>query len=84
MPDLATVTFSGPRFFNGQRYVPVSLRPYTRKDGRPTLIACWLSHCPTCGEEFTCETPLFASKFQPNRRCQRHKRPGQRVKGGEA
>ena len=37
-----------------------------------------------CGEPFTLTTPATSSKFALNRRYQKHKRPGQSVKGGAA
>lgn len=52
-----------------------------RKDGSLAVVLVWVSQCATCSEEFSFTAPALASKFQPNRRCQKHKRPGQRVKG---
>lgn len=75
IPDL----FPEPRNYRGQEYRPFCIRTHRRKDGNETLLAIWESECATCGEPFTVATPMFAAKFTPNRRCQRHKRPGQRV-----
>jgi hypothetical protein len=73
------------RIFDGQRYEMVGERPYIRRDGRETLVIVWRSHCAQCGAEFTISTPNSSrAKFMPNRRCQKHKRPGHRVKGGAA
>jgi len=67
----------------GQQYEFVGPRRHTRRDGTETFLAVWRTTCPQCGESFLCTTPGEASKFEPNRRCQKHKRPGQRAKGGE-
>ena len=72
------------RMHNGQAYEFVAPRRHIRRDGSETLLAIWRSHCPQCGEAFLSTTPAQASKFSPNRRCQVHKRPGHRVRIGEA
>lgn len=68
------------RLYHGQRYVAVAISPYQRRDGSKTALVTWQSNCPQCGQPFHCKTPILATKFQPNRRCQLHKRPGHRVK----
>ena len=64
----------------GQRYVVVDITHRDRKDGSVAIILHWQSPCAQCGAPFRFTTPAAASKFQPNRRCSKHKRPGQRVK----
>jgi hypothetical protein len=70
------------RNFDGQRYELVRSEPYTRQDGGETALLVWQSNCPVCGALFEVRTPAKASKFQPNRRCSKHKRPGHRVNSG--
>lgn len=67
-----------------QRYEVVDTFERDRKDGSVALILIWESPCAECGEPFRFSTPQRTSKFQPNRRCQKHKRPGQRVRASEA
>jgi hypothetical protein len=67
------------RIFDGQSYHLVKSEPYTRLDGGKTTLSVWQSNCPVCGAPFEVRTPANASKFQPNRRCSKHKRPGIRV-----
>ena len=67
------------RIFDGQSYHLVKSEPYTRLDGGKTTLSVWQSNCPVCGDLFEIRTPAKASKFQPNRRCAEHKRPGYRV-----
>jgi len=67
------------RVHDGQRYELVRTEPYTRTDGSDTTLAVWRSMCPTCGEAFEVRTPSRARRFEPNRRCEKHKRPGVRV-----
>ena len=68
------------RHYLGQRYIAVAAKPYTRADGTETQIIVWESPCADCGEPFLCPAPAAAARFQPNRRCPKHKRPGQRVR----
>ncbi|GGC31242.1 hypothetical protein GCM10011371_18340 [Novosphingobium marinum] len=68
------------RDFRGQRYEVVEKSERTRRDGTLAIILHWESMCADCGEPFRLTTPAASSKFEPNRRCQKHKRPGQRVK----
>ena len=67
------------RIYDGQSYHLVKSEPYTRLDGGKTTLSVWQSNCPVCGDLFEIRTPANASKFQPNRRCSKHKRPGIRV-----
>jgi hypothetical protein len=69
------------RFLHNQRYVFVGIVPHTRRDGTRTTLLRWRSACPQCDAPFECSTPSEATRFNPNRRCDEHKRPGQRVRG---
>ncbi len=66
--------------YKGQLYTAVSSYERDRKDGSTALILTWASACATCGAPFTMTTPASSKKFEPNRRCQKHKRPGHRVR----
>ena len=68
------------RHRHGQRYELVGTIPHTRKDSTETQLLRWVSNCAQCGEAFFVATPANAAKFEPNRRCQKHKRPGQQVR----
>lgn len=63
----------------GQAYVCIGIEPHEKRDGGRTLLARWQSTCAECGEPFSFTMPLLAARFEPNRRCTKHKRPGQRV-----
>jgi rRNA maturation protein Nop10 len=67
------------RLYNGQPYELIRIEPYTRLHGSDATLLVWRSKCPTCGEAFEVRTPSRARRFEPNRRCQKHKRPGVRV-----
>jgi hypothetical protein len=56
---------------DGQAYVPIAV------DG-PKIT--FKSNCPTCGEEFTCWALLDKMSWGLNRRCEKHRQPGVRVK----
>ena len=71
------------RIYGGQSYHLVRSEPYRRLDGGKTALLVWQSNCPVCGDLFEIRTPAKASKFQPNRRCGKHKRPGIRAKPDE-
>ncbi len=58
-----------------QKYVCTAVSPYTRRDGTQSALLVWESRCAECGEVFTFKTPN-GEKFEPNRRCQEHRRPG--------
>lgn len=68
------------RTFHSQRYALVGTFPRARKDGSTATINVWQSDCAECGEPFQFSTPATSSKFQPNRRCKLHAKPGRRVK----
>jgi hypothetical protein len=68
------------RFYKEQKYECVREMPYQRKDGSISALEVWRSRCAKCGEWFETMRPLGASKFQPNRRCQKHKHPGSEPK----
>ena len=68
------------RSFHGQTYRLIGSFARERRDGTEATILTWESRCAECGDSFAITTPARATKFQPNRRCQRCKRPGQRVK----
>jgi hypothetical protein len=70
------------QLYKGQHYSLTGTVPHTCRDGRETELEVWRSTCANCGEPFDCMRPAKAKRFEPNRRCQKHKRPGQRVKGG--
>lgn len=80
MPDMVGET----RLHDGQTYVAIDSFERDRKDGTVAVILKWQSACVQCGELFVFTAPAAAAKFNPNRRCQKHKRPGFRVKGGGA
>lgn len=75
-PETRQGTEPQERLYHGQAYVAVSREPYTRRDGSTTELVVWESLCARCGEPFTFKTPTGASKWQPNRRCHEHRRPG--------
>lgn len=60
-----------------QRYVLVRADPHIRLDGVETRLLFWAADCPVCGEPFLAKSGLMVRAL--NRRCQTHKRPGQRV-----
>ena len=71
------------KVYGNQTYFCIGDEPYTRKDGGQTRLLLWQSPCYTCGALFIFKTPASESalKFSPNRRCDKHKRPGVRVRG---
>ena len=68
------------KIFDGQVYKLARTEPYTRRDGSQTMLTVWRSHCADCGEVFELRTPTASSRFEPNRRCRNHKRPGVKVR----
>lgn len=72
------------RILDGQRYDKIGHEPYTRIDGSHTQLAVWQSHCAECGAPFQFRAPARKRKLIPNRRCDRHKRPGVRVRAVQA
>lgn len=72
------------RFNRGQLYKLVGTFPHIRKDGTHTQLHRWVSACAQCGEPFFITTPAAASNPKFNRRCQKHKRPGQQVRSAHS
>lgn len=72
-PDIGTLLMK-----EGQRYELVSANGHTRKDGAPTILLTWRSHCADCGSTFEVVTGLRA-KGSINRRCPLHTSPGRAV-----
>jgi hypothetical protein len=70
------------RDYRGQAYTVTGSFQRERKDGSTATVLEWTSHCAECGAPVTFTPPAASAKFQPNRRCLKHKRPGHRVKGG--
>ena len=66
--------------YDGQRYVKVGEFNRDRADGSVATIIRWQSNCAQCGSSFEITTPAKSSKWQPSRRCQKHKRPGVKVR----
>ena len=62
----------------GQRYELVAHEPHIRRDGLPTTLLIWRSHCCDCGVAFEVVTGLVANGYF-NRRCPDHHRPGRAV-----
>ncbi|RYE39506.1 MAG: hypothetical protein EOP21_10610 [Hyphomicrobiales bacterium] len=67
------------RLHKGQRFEVVMTSERPRRDGTIASILHWEAPCAQCGDPFQFTTPASSSKFEPNRRCQKHKRPGHRV-----
>lgn len=67
------------RVYQGQSYAFRGEVPHRRGDGGMTKLSRWFSNCADCGEPFETLTPTHSLKFEPSRRCQLHKRPGQKV-----
>lgn len=68
------------RHYRGQRYVPVEVHDYTRRDGGRSHLGEWITDCVECGVRFSVFAPIKTTKFVPNRRCRKHRAPGVRVK----
>jgi hypothetical protein len=62
--------------FKDQVYVCMGVEPYERLDGTTTKLAVWRSACADCGQLFLVRLPAKARRFDPNRRCPAHRRPG--------
>jgi len=62
----------------GQRYELAAANGHIRKDGTPTILLTWRSHCADCGSAFEIVTGLRA-KGSINRRCPLHTSPGRSV-----
>jgi len=68
------------REHDGQRYECVRMDPYVRRsDGALSTLAVWRSPCAQCGTMFDFRTPRQIKRFEPVRRCKRHRQPGTRV-----
>ena len=55
---------------DGQRYERVGERPYTRQDGRLSILVTWQANCRECGQPFTVDRIDKPVLMQPIRRCQ--------------
>lgn len=63
-----------------QAYVLVVSEPYRRKDGSMSRLLTWHCECAQCSAPFTIQSGLSVAAL--NRRCVKHKRPGQRLNRG--
>jgi Zn finger protein HypA/HybF involved in hydrogenase expression len=63
--------------FDQQIYRPIGSRQHVTRDGRQTTLIQWLTHCPSCGSEFTISTNMLFSA--PRRRCDDCKSPNRQV-----
>jgi len=66
---------------DAQSYVLVEAKPHQRRDGTMGSLLTWHTECAQCAMPFTFQTGLVISSL--NRRCVKHKRPGQRVDRGK-
>jgi hypothetical protein len=64
---------------DGQEYRAVGEEPHTRQDGTATTLVRWQSRCAECGQLFDVLLAKTATRFNPNRRCQKHRKPGRPV-----
>lgn len=69
------------RMHKGQRYFVADTFTRQRAGGTLAVVLVWASNCADCGAKFEFSTPAASSKWEPNRRCDQHKRPGVRVGG---
>lgn len=69
------------RNHRGQLYTVSGHSVRKRADGSDALILTRTAPCAECGAPFDITTPAASLKFEPNRRCQEHSRPGCRVGG---
>jgi hypothetical protein len=67
------------KFYDGQRYELVRTQRHTRVDGSETTLSVWQSERAVCGKAFEVRGPARARRFAPSRRCEEHKRSGERV-----
>lgn len=65
---------------NDQTYRVVNFQPYIKYDGSQIELACFVSCCADCGQAYEFKLPQGAMKFEPKRRCDKHKKPGVKVK----
>lgn len=68
---------------NGQSYRVVNFQPYVRYDGSKTELVCFVSRCADCGYGYEFKLPQGATRFEPRRRCDQHKKPGVKVQAAE-
>jgi hypothetical protein len=66
------------KFYDGQSDELIGVVPHKRVAASETELLVWECHCPICSDTFEDPTPSRARTFEPNRRCQKHKRPGVR------
>ena len=58
-----------------QQYELEAFQPYIRRDGLPTELAVFRSHCKRCGEPFTMTVPSLDREPRLtsfNKRCKAH------------
>lgn len=67
------------RMVGDQRYVHAGVEQYRRRDGAVVWLDLWASNCAECGARFEFALSQRVAKFEPNRRCAKHKRRGLRV-----
>lgn len=65
--------------WRGQRYELAAWQPHQRRDGSPTVLLRWASHCAECAQPFEHTTPLRTGG--PCRRCSGCAAPGRPVGG---
>lgn len=67
------------RMVGSQRYIHAGQVEYRRRDRVLVWLDLWASNCAECGARFEFAVSQRAWKFQPNRRCDKHKQRGRRV-----
>src|SRR5690606_11647462 len=78
-PEIGTVLLR-----EGQRYELLEIRPHVRRDGKPTWLLVWQSHCAECDRAFEVITGIKAPVGNINRRCPTHHSPGRAVSAAGA
>lgn len=73
-PDLGTIVM-----LDDQAYELVAAEDHRRKDGSPTTLLRWSTHCPVCGDHFEVMSGLSCKTF--NRRCEAHRTAGKPIRG---
>ncbi len=66
--------------FRGQEYQSFGTEKHEAKDGRILDLTVWWSSCPECGSRFSFTNSGHALPRFPNRRCQKCKKPGLKIK----
>lgn len=74
-----TLRLPRDRIHDHQRYKCVGLTPYHRDDGQITTLEIWESNCVECFRKFRFKRSTTRRRFDPNRRCELHSKPGKRV-----